>query len=155
MPTKRRIKAAKRRGRPKLMPWEDRPVSIEDWHRHRDELMRDAGDGKRPEEWWLYEHGMPCPENESAALYAMGELAEDELARLMTDWRAWYAQAWQPGFAYCIGALPGNVYATWLEGVAARKAHYRWAGIPVPLIRQWHRERRRAAKIVRELARQA
>ena len=61
-------------------------------------------------------------------------------------------RAQEPGFAHCIGhAKPGDTFATWLSGEAAKRARYAWAGIPNQLVAQWaasqrRRQARRAAK---------
>ena len=75
----------------------------------------------------------------------MGELSEDELAELMPRWREDYAKAQQPSFFYCKGQ------GQFLKGAAARREHYRWAGIPRDLIKQWNAERARRSKTVRKL----
>ena len=90
---------------------------------------------------------------ETERLYDRGELSEAELAELMPGWRERYEQAQKPGFSYCIGHKnPGDTFASWIEGLAAQKALYRWAGIPVAIIRRWDAERRRSAKDVKSLA---
>jgi hypothetical protein len=71
-------------------PWEDRPISQERWRRHRERLLAMDAPGRRPHEWWLYERGRKCPDNQAAALYRMGELSGAELAELMKCWRADY-----------------------------------------------------------------
>jgi hypothetical protein len=109
-------------------------------------MMRNQYPGSRPEEWWLYERQLPEPPHQAAALYAMGELAGRELDQVMRDWRQAYEHALGPGFSY-------NSGGGWLEGAAARRAHYRWAGIPPDLARKWDVERRRQAKIIRNLGR--
>jgi hypothetical protein len=126
-------------------PWEDRPISLERWRRHRETMMRNQYPGSRPEEWWLYERQMQQPSHQAAALYAMGELAGAELDRVMRDWRQAYEHALGPGFSYDTGG-------GWLQGAAARRAHQRWAGIPRELVKQWDAERRRQAKVIRKLA---
>jgi len=108
-------------------------------------MMRNQYPGSRPEEWWLYERQMPEPPHQAAALYAMGELPGAELEQVKRDWRQRYENALGPGFSY-------NTGDGWLEGAAARRAHYRWAGIPRELIKQWDAERRRQAKVIRKLA---
>jgi hypothetical protein len=67
----------------------------------------------------------------------------------MKEWRLRWERVWQPYFGYCLGQ------EGWLDGVAARKAHFRFWGIPVKFIKQWGRERRRSEKIVRDLEEQA
>lgn len=75
------------------VPWEERPISRERWERHRDWMMAAAGPGQRPQEWWRYEKGCRQPAKQTQALYTMGELRADELARLMTWWRDAYEEA--------------------------------------------------------------
>jgi hypothetical protein len=126
-------------------PWEDRPVSVERWRRHRARLMAETPAGTRPEEWWQHERGTAPPDNEAAALHAMGELTEPELAALMPEWRAQYERAQDPAFAHCAGSR-------WLKGAAARRAHYRWVGIPREILERWDAERRRRTGVIRKLA---
>jgi hypothetical protein len=129
-------------------PWEDRPISIQRWRRHRELMLRNEYPGRRPEEWWLYEREMqpPSRQDEAATLYAMGELTGSELNQVVGEWRQHYEHALGPRFSY-------NTGATWLQGASARRAHYRWAGIPPALVRQWDAERRRQAKVIRDLGR--
>ena len=54
----------------------------------------------------------------------MGELAGAELDQVMGEWRQTYEHALRSGFSYNNGA------GGWREGGAARRAYYRWAGIP-------------------------
>ena len=99
---------------------------------------------------------MPRPRDlgaERITLFEMAELTETELAELMPEWRECYEKASKPGFSYCIGhAKPGDTYATWLSGPAARRAQYRWVGIPPALIKKWDAERKRRAKTIPKLA---
>jgi hypothetical protein len=122
-----------------------RPVFASDaerrqvWMQHRDELIQQCT-GTRPDAWWQYESPIPYPKSrdyEEAALYEAGLLAADEVAPVMMRWRAHFDDAQVPGFGYCTG------YG-WLHGAAARKAHYRWAGIPRDLLEQWKAERRQS-----------
>ena len=128
-------------------PWEDSPISLERWRRHRETMMRNQYPGSRPEEWWLYERQTQQPSHQAAALYAMGELAGAELDQVMGEWRQTYEHALRSGFSYNNGA------GGWREGGAARRAYYRWAGIPPDVVRKWDIERRRQAKVIRTLAR--
>ena len=93
--------------------------------------------GHRWPEWWLYERGREPPDkNESAALYAMGELRGDELATVMAHWRDYFHRA--------------DDY-----DAAERRGWFKWAGIPPELIKQWDAERKRRGKMVRKLAKAA
>jgi hypothetical protein len=125
-------------------PWEDRPISRERWQRHRETMMQHQPAGSRPVEWWLYERQMPRPHDEAATLLEMGELRGEEKVEKMRYWREQYERTCEPGFGYCIGHKnPGDTFASWLKGPAARRAHYRWAGIPRELVRKWDAERKR------------
>jgi hypothetical protein len=142
MPVKRRVVKA-RDDYP--MPWEDRPISRERWERHRDRLLARAHSGDRPPEWWAYESPVPRPcaldgPRECQVLYEIGELSKDEIEALMPEWRRHYERSHEPHFSYCAGQ--GN----WLEGTPARRALYRWAGIPREFIKQWDAERRARTK---------
>jgi hypothetical protein len=155
VPVKRRIEKARRDDYPK--PWEERPVSLERWERHRDLMMARAVAGRRPEEWWEYEAPIPRPrdsEDEAPVLYEAGLLSAAEIAELMPRWREHYDKANKPDFCFCIGhAKPGDTFASWLEGAAARRAHYRWSGIPREIIKKWDAERVRRARAIRKLKR--
>ena len=78
-------------------------------------------------------------------LFEMAELTETELAELMPEWREEYEKANEPNFGYC-------TRHGWLRGEAAKRARYRWAGIPPTLLKKWDAERRRRAKMIRKLA---
>jgi hypothetical protein len=125
------------------------------WFQHRDELLRYCRWGKRPAGWWDYECPIRRPRDhdyEEAALWEANLLAESEVAELMGRWREYFEKAQEPGFSFCIGhAKPSDTFATWLEGAAAKKAHYRWVGIPKSLLRKWMAERRRQRRTIREL----
>ena len=132
--------------RPRL--WEARPISYERWLKHKDRIMASTRAGSRPEEWWAYEKQMPQPRDlgdERITLIEMAELTETELAELMPEWREEYEKANEPNFSYCTGD-------GWLRGEAAKRAQYRWAGIPPALIKKWDAERKRRAKTIRRLA---
>jgi hypothetical protein len=136
------------------MPWEERPISVERWRRHRERIMEWEGrEGHRPAEWWEYQHGLPqpCREKEADALYGMGELGEAELAGLIPRWREDFEKTLQPGFSYCIGST--GTSAIHIEGQAARRAYWRWAGIPRAFSKKWNAEYKRQARVVRSLGR--
>jgi hypothetical protein len=89
---------------------------------------------------------MAAPPHQAATLYAMGELDGAELEAVTANWRQAYEHALEPAFSY-------NTGDGWLEGAAARGAHYRWAGIPRELVKQWDAERKRRAAVIRNLGR--
>jgi hypothetical protein len=115
------------------------------WFHHRDRLLQHCSHGKRPAAWWDFECPIRRPRDrdyEEAALFEVGLLAESEISELLARWRSEFERAQQPGFMYCIGfARPGDRVATWLEGPPARKALYRWSGIPKALVREWMAQR--------------
>ena len=127
----------------------------EAWLRHRERLLASCLYGRRPAGWWDYEAPIPRPRDqdyEQAALYEAGLLTEIERADLLARWREEFERAQEAGFVHCIGhADPGDTFASWLQGNAAKRAHYRWAGIPRELIRAWTLERRRRGRAVRKL----
>jgi hypothetical protein len=104
--------------------------------------------------WWDYESPIPYPGRDYAAatLYEAGLLTEGEISELTARWREDFERAQEPGFGLCIGfAKPSDPVATWLEGNAARRAHYRWAGIPRDLLKRWTAQHRHRSKTIREL----
>jgi hypothetical protein len=116
----------------------------EAWFHHRDRLLQHCSRGQRPAGWWAYESPVPYPEDRNyapAVLYEAGLLAETEVADLLAHWRKEFERAQEPGFTRCIGfAKPGDAVASWIEGKAARRAHYRWVGIPIELLTEWIQE---------------
>jgi len=120
------------------LEYDDRPVSIEQWQRHREQIMQyEAVFGKRPGEWWLYEHDMEKPEHQGAALYDMGnELRPDELNYLMEFWRGHFEKA----TSNCCPVSFGDDGQP-LKGLAAQRAWIEWAGIPKSLLARWRAER--------------
>lgn len=125
----------------------------EAWFYHRDRLLMHCSHGQRPAGWWDFESPVPYPEDRNyapALLYEAGLLAESEVAELLAHWRSEFERAQEPRFMFCIGlAKPGDTFASWLEGEAAKKAHYAWSGIPNNLLKEWTRARRR--RTIREL----
>jgi hypothetical protein len=122
------------------------------WVRHRDRLMAAwAKHGKRPAGWWDYESPVPYPRDpdyDAATLFEAQLLADGERAELIAEWRYQFDRAQEPGFSFCIGhAKPSDTFASWLEGAAAKRAHYRWAGIPRSLLTQWTAERQTIHKL--------
>jgi hypothetical protein len=125
------------------------------WNQHRAQILSYYRNGRRPWGWWAFEAGdlrFPGHDRERSMLYEAGLLAEEERAELVAHWRARFVQAQQPGFMFCMGfARPGDKTATWLKGAPARRAHYRWAGIPRSLLQEWRSQRRRLGRTVRKL----
>jgi hypothetical protein len=120
------------------------------WLRHREHLIGQlpSSPGRRLQAWWQYFEGAPPypgPDREASTLYAAGLLGEAEKVELEADWRREFDRAQEPGFWLCLG--PGD----WLEGAAARRAHYRWADIPRALVKRWTAERKRQARTIRQL----
>jgi hypothetical protein len=101
-------------------PWEDGPISLERWRRHRAKMLARAMEGQRPDEWWIHERGIEPPENQTSVLYDAGELSAREINFLMAFWRRDYAIT--------------MAFATESE----QRAHIRTMGIPIALVRQWH-----------------
>jgi hypothetical protein len=126
------------------------------WFHHRDRLLRHCSHGQRPAAWWDFESPVPRPPDRDyapATLYEAGLLTEGELAELTAGWRRDFERAQDLRFTFCIGfAKPGDLVATWLKGAPARKALYRWSGIPKALVREWTAQRRRRGKAIRRLA---
>jgi len=127
--------------------FDDRPFSIEEWRKHRDQIMQyEAVFGKRPAEWRLYEHNMERPhDHEGAVLYEMGnELRPEELDYLMGFWRQHFDLAMSPHFAIPHSATDVSKGSTLTTGLEAQRLHLEWAGIPHSLLKRWHAERRKA-----------
>jgi hypothetical protein len=106
------------------------------WEQHRAELLAQCN-GVRPAAWWDYDDApieRPARECEAATLFEAGLLTGHERERLLQSWKMRFDDAWSPTF--CL--LDGDV---WLDGEAARQAHFEWAGIPPRLVQEWTRER--------------
>jgi hypothetical protein len=127
-------------------PWEERPISIDRWMRHRETLMKWAHSGHRPREWWAYEKEMRVPSRETIWLFEHDELSEAELSELLPWWREKFDQAQETGFCYNASSERG-----WLEGAAARRAHCVFWEIPFAVIKQFEAERRQSLKVVKKL----
>jgi hypothetical protein len=128
------------------------------WLRHRDPLMTRLRWGIRPDGWWCYECPIapqPTYEYRAAALFEAGLLTEQEREQLLGRWRREFDRAQEPDdFSHCIGlAKPGDTFASWLEGDAARQRHYEWAGIPKSLLRRWTAARQRRMQRLKKEAR--
>ena len=88
----------------------------------------------------------------AAALHEAGLLTASEVTELAARWRGISSGRRTRDLRICVGfAKPGDTVATWIQGKAARKALYRWSGIPKELIQEWTRERRRRDKTLRKL----
>jgi hypothetical protein len=124
------------------------------WFHHRDRLLQHCNHGQRPAAWWSYESPVPYPGRDYAAatLWENGLLTSTEVTELTARWRSAFERAQDPGFMYCVGfTRPSDTVATWLDGKVARKAHYRWSGIPRGLLKRWTAQRRRRSRTIREL----
>jgi hypothetical protein len=113
------------------------------WEEHREALLQRASPGKRPQAWWALDApglGLKWPglDTERSYLWRAGVLDEEEKHRLEAEWRREFEHAQTPDFAIA-QAWPKPL----LEGIRARRAHYRWADIPHELVEQWTKERRR------------
>jgi hypothetical protein len=60
-------------------------------------------------------------------------LTDGERERVLRRWLMRYADAQVPNFVYFTGEV-------WLANEAAKRAHYRWAGIPPRLVDEWTAE---------------
>jgi hypothetical protein len=106
------------------------------WIKHRDFLLLTVGsNGHRPAAWWIFEVGLPPPDQEveTSTLWAMGALGEAEEAEIMKRWR----EEFERSFRY--------------QGAQAREWR-RWADIPATLVRAWGVERRHSAAQIKQLA---
>jgi hypothetical protein len=119
------------------------------WLKHRDRLMCAwAKHGKRPAGWWEFESPVAYPRDPDyaeAALYENDLLTEEEKVERIAWWREQYDRAWLPDFFHCEG--PGRFF----DGPVARRKHFKWAGIPQGLVKQWNSERRRRGRTIRKL----
>jgi hypothetical protein len=126
------------------------------WVENRDYLMAVCcvHPGGRPDAWWSFESPVPRPKDDAycaAALWEVDGLLDDiERAALEAEWRRQFDKAQASDFAYCTSD-PEN----WLKGAPARRAHYKWCGLPRALVRQWSAERRRSRRIIKKLADEA
>lgn len=134
------------------------------WERFRHILMAQLEWGFRPAAWWDFDAPIRRPRDhdyDEAALWEAGLLTPEERTQLEARWRQHFNDANEPDWVgYCIGhAKPGDTFATWLHGDEGRRAHYKWAGLPRPLIKKWtaeHKRRvKRRSKTIRQLAESA
>jgi hypothetical protein len=126
----------------------------EAWKAHRAHILSHYQHGRRPMAWWRFEAPFPYPgyDKECAALFEAGLLGEEEREQLVAQWFVHFTRPQDPRFTYCVGfAKPSDRVATWLKGKAARRAYYRWAGIPRDLLKRWTRERRQRKRRIQEL----
>jgi hypothetical protein len=109
------------------------------WLTHRDRVMTAyAKRGRRPLGWWEFEAAplaFPGPNRERSTLSEHGLLAPEERIDLLNFWRREFERSLASDFRLHAG---GRI----LTGVAARRAHYRWADIPAELVKAWDEERR-------------
>jgi hypothetical protein len=117
----------------------------EAWLYHRDRLLAEYRHGRRPLAWWAYGSSLPWPglDHERSALYAAGVLAEEERRELEVGWRREFEKAQASDFWLALG--PGR----FLKGAPARRAHYRWADVPLELVKEWTTQRRRQSRTIR------
>jgi hypothetical protein len=120
MPTRRKVA---RRGELEAADWLDliagpvrkeRRLELrETWFLHRDELIARRPAGMRPWGWWQYEAGEHAPSDvraQAVRLAALGELSDDELARIAGAGRTVGGPYWAlwEGVAAALGLDPGN-----------------------------------------------
>jgi hypothetical protein len=109
------------------------------WLLHRDEVLT-SNPGRRPAAWWQLEApvGLKKPSysgDETILLYERGLLTKDEIDQLMPFWREWYNKAQAPDYSYYASG------GKWLDGDEARKARYRWAGMPTDIVKRFDADR--------------
>jgi len=129
---------------------EDRQAA---WERNRDYLLTMCDHGFRPAAWWDYDaprlgvRRPHDPEYEKTALWEAGLLTPKEKAMLEAQWRGHFEHGNSPDYiGECVGYDRERHCAIWAKGDEARRALYRWAGIPRALIKCWTGERARPAK---------
>jgi hypothetical protein len=108
------------------------------WLRNREHMLATYRHGRRPMAFWRFEAGdlrYPGHETERSTLYQAGLLGEEERRELLAEWRQEFERAQAPDFWFCLGSGRS------LKGASARRAHYRWAGIPRELVREWTAQR--------------
>jgi hypothetical protein len=107
------------------------------WKRNRDEVMRHfACEGRRPQAWWQFEADdrYPGHDHERSWLYDNGYLGKDEKLQLVRWWHREFENAFDPGFF--VALAPDKL----LNGVSARREHFKWADIPRSLVQKWMAE---------------
>jgi len=112
---------------------------VQAWQTHQDEIMRRFGrSGRRPAAFYEFVWDGPRPSyyTEKSVLWRAGVLSEEERIEVETEWAMEFERTFKPDFFFHDGREV-------LHGVAARRAHYRWADIPDELIEAWEREGRR------------
>jgi hypothetical protein len=133
----------------KMRCWLGDGGSEEEWIRHREFLLCCVGNsGHRPVGFWRWEIGRlpPALEVETSTLWAMGAFSDAEHSEILQRWRFEFDRSLDPHFFYCGGA---NMFLT---GPRARKAHWRWADIPIPLLKTWLHSRKHQAAQIKQLA---
>jgi hypothetical protein len=134
-------------------PFESKEDRQAAWERHREYLMAKCHHGVRPTAWWDYD--APAlgvrrpvrPEYEKATLWEAGLLSPEEAATLEREWRGYFDHGNSPDYiGECVGYDRVRHCAVWAKGDVARRALYKWAGIPKALIKRWTEERGRPAR---------
>jgi hypothetical protein len=120
----------------------DEDAHRDGWIRNRHRLLAWYRHGRRPMGWWRYESLIKYPgyANEPALLFELDLLEPQERAELLDTWRRHFERAFEPDFFHCSG--PGRI----LYGAEARRAHFKWLGLPQSLLKEWLRSRPRRAR---------
>jgi hypothetical protein len=110
------------------------------WEASREELLRRAQPGRRPQAYYEFEWegARPPYDLERSTLWRLGLVSEAERTVLETEWREEFDRAQAPGFVEYENS--GIV-----TGARARRLYYAWADIPRELQRRWRRRQRAAA----------
>jgi hypothetical protein len=134
-------------------PFESKEDRQAAWERHKNFLLAKCRHGFRPTGWWQYDAptlGVRRPRDlgyEKATLWEHGLLSPEEVVTLEREWRKHFDDANSPDYiGECIGYDRVRHCAVWVKGAAARRALYRWAGIPRALIKRWSSESGRPAR---------
>jgi hypothetical protein len=110
------------------------------WEAGREELLKRAQPGRRPQAFYEFEfEGVRPPYDlERSTLWRLGALSEAERTALETEWRDEFNRCMAPDFAIA-RAWPDDL----LTGNAARAEHLAWADVPHELRQRWRRRARR------------
>jgi hypothetical protein len=111
------------------------------WAQHRERILADYTIGRRPWAWRVLDpSGSKLRwrgyDHERADLWRAGILGAAERIELERQWRKDFEKAHSPAFSFCSG--PNS----FLNGEAAKRAHFEWADVPQELVRRWTAERR-------------